>query len=542
MSGRPTMISTAAKNLSMELFSDGDLRTLKELLNESVRPKLSPAVAAFIESVEVILENKPVQEGSVASTTGKHAQSGTLKVAVEDYIKRHPGREIAISSAAQEISETQGLNNGSVIAAFKRFRSGYFAIGGGKIEGGHGTVKFVPVGQVAIRTQPAPVKAGTVQQRQILGGETALTKLPRDVAFSYVLKYAIIGLPQPQQERIVEYASRILGKKPAGDTYSYKRLRAFEIFADMVNRNGETDKLFSALERLDTNNTDAVFDFVSSLQEPQKKQPAKEKPEPVISSPQKKSAAVSNAALNRPALYFQPQPVPQGEPQSAKYCLSCLETAIKNLGHGEQDAVRSYANRLLYGDSGQTELQQKSDPRRNRKFSVFVDSFAEIVKSGGLPDGFYEVLANFGANESDRMEEFNTQLCCAKNPYELVVAASKFAQSRYAQRVKSIDDIYREDKELLPIFSGRDGFHSETVSMRNQIPVLRIGQFYDTIKKIPTSVTWGNRYDDLLRLVRNSPANAIKFVEWASAQQNMDGAKFDLELQKYTYTSARVYS
>ncbi len=462
------MVGVAEKKLSVELFSDGNLHTLKQLLAESVRPKLPPPIEKFIQQVEGILGKVEALE------TGVKISAGT----------------------------------------------------------GHApeTDKFIS------------------------SGKTAAGKLPQDVGFSYILGSSISGLPESQQGRIVGYALKIIGERPTSEPYSYKRLRSYEIFIDtvtaLIGKHDLPPGLFCAVDKINAGSEDAVFNFATALEkvavnegslykflgvQTKDRATATKKPAPrqQITKPEKQSDAAANAhaTSNTPPgtqAAFYRQPAPGIEPYSAAHYLSRLEIAIQGLEKKEQDIVRSYANRLAGAD---------------KILGQFVERFTKITYLSDAPAELYDVMGGLDANDTVKLNDFNTKLLGASGRFDMLVALSDFVPSRYARRVKDITDIYREDPELVSIFKDRDGFHMETINARNKIPAVRVGQFYETIKKIPGDVSWGNRYNGLIQIVRDNQANAVRFIEWASCQQGAFGAKFDSEMRKhniYRFSGVRL--
>ncbi len=486
------MTGTTAEKLLRELFPGAVLRTLKGLLGKSVQPKLPLPIEKFIEQVEGVLEKAGTSgkfSGAASGTGVKTTATTELMPAMgapgteTSGIRTKSGRILAFiynhpGCGAEELLAAVGGNKNQLGVMISSLRKREFVDRGTERGSYNLTTKGSESAQQLISGKR--IQGGTAE-----GGKGSIKFVPAAVVDPGI---SLAGFLEPAAAPRYEDASNAAGRTAATAT------------------------------------------------KPQQPTPVKQR------KPKKEKTTwpAPSVALKRSWVWFEPQPAPNSEPQSAFYCLNCLETAIQSLGRGEQEAVRSYVHRLLGSDAGKTGAQQKPDPGRIIKLGAFVDCFAGTVKSGSPPAEFYEALAKIDVYDSRELEEFNDELCRAKNPYDLLVAASKFACSRYAKRVNSIADVYKEDPELLRVLGGRDGFHSETVSARNHIPALVAGKFYKTIKIIPTGINWGSRYDELLRLARVSPAGAVRFVEWASSQQNCDGAGFDLELQKYINTHARV--
>ncbi len=506
------MAGTAVKDLQGELFLDGS--GLKELLQNSTRPRLHPAVSAFIERVGTILEktetpeqipNQHIAVSVVPAIVNKIGteppQHPTKSGRILAFMYDHPG------CGTKELTAHVGGRMNQLTAAVSRLRNS------GLVERNSYSLTAAgaeSVQQLAATTLSAKAHAQIAEER-----------LPRDVAFSYLLEPSISGLPRQQQEKIVKYALRILGERTDG-RYKYGRLRAFEIFTGMVRKNnGVPASLFREISRVVASD-EAVFNTFARLQKLYGLSgPPVTHNKPPITRPVEPSKPI----------YTAPNPAPNaGAPQSAEHYLSRLRANTQKLGRSEQEVVRSYALRLA----------GNNQPEQLKAVGALADFMARLTALGGLSAELYEAFCDPNVSGSVA-NEFNSQLCSAKDACGVLAALSKVIPARYAQRVSSMADIYNEDVDMVPVLKGRGGFHTATISARNQIPVLRAGHFYETIKRIPNDKHWGNRYSDLIRLVAVSPVKAVGFVEWASAQRAMDGTKFDLGLGKYIAVRTRSY-
>lgn len=110
----------------------------------------------------------------------------------------------------------------------------------------------------------------------------------------------------------------------------------------------------------------------------------------------------------------------------------------------------------------------------------------------------------------------------------------------YAGVAGSIEDVYREFPELERLIGDRKGFENTVLKARNSVRPGRVGDFYETVRKIPRDhELMGNPHNHFFKLVIEDPDSAYRMMTWTLQRDGITAETFMEEIGKYKPALAR---
>ncbi len=443
----------------------------------------------------------------------------------------------------------------------------------------------------------AAVKPEVAATKNTQPAETQI-QLPQELAFTHLLQSHIGNVDAAYRKRITRHALRLLGTKPEDQqTYSYGRVRAYETFTSAVGKLAEKKSvsagLIDSLGMLDVSDPDVMVRFNESLENaagnpsaisgilsgikaglfsPDKtkypvkqRRPSAEQTQPHLYGVQRSEPSVRAPQISDIGRFTLPPIV-----KNTAYYLSALDEVTKNLPPGRREIARSYMMRALGVDSADATLAQ------GERMDL-TDDFLRLVRSGvalnKLPKPFYTTLGKFNGSDPEEMKKFQRAIrLSAGDPEKIMMTLAEYLdsgelydagdglpeklspgsvpgaiQKKYARVIKSVDELYTEDPDMVAVVSKAQGFADDMVAARNALVADHTGDgviknFYGAMKTISGyGMNRGSVYRDVLRLMRSSPMVGRVLVNWMSEEDNLSMQELDKELGKYTAIGPRFY-
>ncbi|MBI1971737.1 MAG: hypothetical protein HYS53_00395, partial [Candidatus Aenigmarchaeota archaeon] len=104
----------------------------------------------------------------------------------------------------------------------------------------------------------------------------------------------------------------------------------------------------------------------------------------------------------------------------------------------------------------------------------------------------------------------------------------------YAAAVSSIGEVYQEFPALPDLIGGRLGLEPHVLEARQNTRPERVGEFYETIRKMPTESGYlGRGHNDFFRLAMRDRRAAEQFMSWALQQEELTSEMVYAELGKH---------
>ncbi|MBI4167677.1 MAG: hypothetical protein HY515_01850 [Candidatus Aenigmarchaeota archaeon] len=162
---------------------------------------------------------------------------------------------------------------------------------------------------------------------------------------------------------------------------------------------------------------------------------------------------------------------------------------------------------------------------------------------GSFRDGILRLLGyTITALDESRIHVQRTKPAAANNGAIPVQPAPDYGNNSvvYLPEVFSINQIYEEDPELKDLVGTFTGMEPNLLAARQATRPEKIGQFYETVIKIPTEgIYMGRGHNDFFRLAVRNRTGAEQFMSWALQQEKLTSEMVYAELGKYETALAR---